>query len=229
MKIGPPNTTPAARPLRLAADAPSLPDRPTDQAAGFEELGMFGLARSKAAPKSDQPPTLKSGAGREQAGELQTLRCPPALSGKPSKSPTPRPGGAHADNPSPRPALKSLGPNAAAPVIDGDGATSTPATPDATVATAEGEAAAGAPVRRAVPRPATQATVSLTLHEQDGMVEIVAAAPSIDPEARLELRRLIQDLLSRSGLALAHFQLNGAPLGPDSQAKTGGSHGTRAN
>jgi hypothetical protein len=68
---------------------------------------------------------------------------------------------------------------------------------------------------------------NLTLREQGGAVEIVAAGGPMDAESRLHLRRLVEAMLSRSGLVLAHFQLNGAPVAPDFLDKAGGTHGTR--
>jgi hypothetical protein len=60
-------------------------------------------------------------------------------------------------------------------------------------------------------------------------VSLVVGQGLLDPEQSAEARRLAAHILAESGLALAYFQLNGAPVGPDSTGKKGGSHGTRSN
>ena len=88
---------------------------------------------------------------------------------------------------------------------------------------------AAAPVRRAARGlPPPRSDVSLIVTEKDGRVELVAAAPKLDPETRAALRRLVREILARSGLGLAHFQLNGAPVAADSLDIPGGFHGPRS-
>jgi len=225
MKIGPfPPPAPAALPA-----SPAEPSRPfedfLDTAYGFAELGMFGHGGGKAAesgpgpgpgpgpgtcrgPASAEP--LPPAAGEERAAE------PAAIPHARAFSPRPAPGEAHRAAASRAPAPARAKPQLPAGELPPPG-------PE----TDEPEAAM--PVRRAARRlPPPRSDVSLIVTEKDGRVELVAAAPKLDPETRAALRRLVREILARSGLGLAYFQLNGTPVAADSLDIPGGFHGTRS-
>ena len=67
------------------------------------------------------------------------------------------------------------------------------------------------------------------MSEKEGAVALVAAGPALDPESSALLRRLAREILSRNGLALTQFHLNGISLAPDSIMMIGGSHGSRSS
>jgi hypothetical protein len=88
------------------------------------------------------------------------------------------------------------------------------------------------PLRRARARlrqAALKAGISLILCEEDGAVRLVIGGPPLDPEQQAEARRLADRILAESGLALTHFQLNGAAIGPDSTERKGERYGTRTD
>lgn len=221
MKIGP-------TPPPLGSPG-GLPDRSPVRAEGFTELGMFGLSRAQAAPaqKAAKRPTAPQS---QSSGEADlSLARPDARRVDPLpgriRVPTMPAGEERADPPTPAPRGST-----ALPL--GDGLCSDPPFPSS--ADTEGSSAPeGAATEAAAgprnPREAPRAPgVSLILRETEGGAQIIAAAPGADLESRLALRRLVEAMLARSGLTLAQFQLNGAPVAPDFLGTTGGSNGTRS-
>lgn len=229
MKIGtePPSPVPA-RPAPPAAE-PARPfieflANPEARAAGFAELGMFGRTRAQSAPEPgpvavavpvDPPPRIPVPA---------TLAAPvtaPDVVGVTAAAPALLPSNNPCDLPRALPEKAKPGE-----------ACSLPGEAPGRTRGADRRARPEALPRAAQPKPrlrqaAAKAGLSLAMREADGAVEIVAGAPPIDPEARVQLRRLVEAILARSGLALAQFQLNGAPLAPDNLGRIGGTHGTR--
>jgi hypothetical protein len=192
------------------------------RAARFCERGMFGLslaveaARATFGPPRGSPahPAARSDRdrqfsplpeGRNEAAPVQMDAL--AAGGQASAAAAPPCIDSVSPEPAPACALGAPAPGLAAPEAD--------------------ERPAAAPVRLRLTESRRRDVVSLTLREQSGAVEIVAAGGPVDAESRLHLRRLIEAMLSRSGLVLAHFQLNGAPVAPDFLSRAGGTHGTR--
>jgi hypothetical protein len=221
MKIGP-----TAPPLGSPG---GLPDRSAVRAEGFAELGMFGLSRNQAAPagragkRAVEPQSQSSGEVDVTLARPKARQADP-LSGR-IRVPTMATGEERADLPAaaPRPS-KALPPSESLssdplflPSADIEGG----AAPEA----AATEAAAGPPNAREASR---APGMSLILRETEGGAQIIATAPGADLESRLALRRLVEAMLARSGLTLAQFQLNGAPVAPDFLGTTGGSYGTRS-
>jgi len=223
MKIGP--APPPPLPARQSRPVSDLAGGSGARAARFSEFGMFGL---------NEPPPLRP-PGTPPAPAVARCPTPPTRAGL-ERPPTP------ADPPTvsveaalDRLCLPSSEATARPPLHDPavkatEQACSLPE--EAAVKAVEIDDCAGpeAPPRPPQPRlrqPPPGPAVSLTLREENGAVEIVAGSSPIDPESRVLLRRLVEAMLARSGLALAHFQLNGAPLAPDSLGRRGGSHGTR--
>jgi hypothetical protein len=231
MKIGPEPLPPVpARPAPPAAE----PARPfaefladtAARAAAFAELGMFGRNRAQSGPgpapaatgnPGDPPPLTRTLPALPEDGTATQLarvnRSAPAP--LPSSRPPP------CDLPD-APSIK------AKPAETCSLPTEAPGRTRGADRRAGPAGSARSSTPRARPRQdAPRTAINLALRETDGAVEIVAGAPPIDPEARVQLRRLVEAILARSGLALAQFQLNGAPLAPDNLGKTGGTHGTR--
>jgi hypothetical protein len=221
MKIGP-------TPPPLGSPG-GLPDRSAVRAEGFAELGMFGLSRAQAAPAGRA--AKRAAAPQSQScGEADlTLARPKPRQANPLpgriRVPTMPAGEERADlTPSaPRtsnalPSSDGLCPD---PLLPRPAGTEGGAAPEGTAT----EAAAGPRSPREAPR---APGVSLIMRETDGGAEIIATAPGADLESRLALRRLVEAMLARSGLTLAQFQLNGAPVAPDFLGKTGGPDGTRS-
>lgn len=215
--------TQSGEPARPSTDFLAEPE---SRAARFTELGMFGLSRTVAAPPTGgtggkplpDPQALPATLARGTAPAALSETPPPAadlldsrlVPGKPVTCELPGPVRVKADSGKPC----ALPGDAPGPIVrEGD-------------ERADNEV----PVRptRTRPRPQPQRPgISLTLHEADGAVEIIAGAPPIDPETRAQLRRLIEAILARNGLSLAQFQLNGAPLASDLSGRRGGTYGTR--
>ena len=229
MKVGP--VPPQPDPARPAppANAPSLAfadllAETSTRAAGFAELGMFGLHRAQAPPAP--------GAAREAPAPAlpPRTRADPALAGAGTPWLSVSESAAESASPTVRESATCALPRAA-PVKAEPGQTcSLPVEASGTPPVAEDCPAPEAPARAArlrLRQAALKAGVSLVLHERNGAVEIVAGGPPLDPEARAHLRRLAEAILAPSGLRLAQFQLNGAPLAPDSLGRTGVSNGTR--
>jgi hypothetical protein len=230
MKIAPEPPPPApARPAPTAAE-PARPFTefladPEARAAGFAELGMFG--RTSAQSGSSPAPAAAANPG-DPLALTRALPTLPAdgtateLARVSRAAPTPLP--SSQPPPCDLPAAVALKEKPAE-------ACSLPTEAPGRARGADCRAGPVGPTRaapRARPRQeAPRTAVNLAIRETDGAVEIVAGAPPIDPEARVQLRRLVEAILARSGLALAQFQLNGAPLAPDNLGKTGGTHGTR--
>ncbi|HEV2818515.1 MAG TPA: hypothetical protein VGW40_14980 [Allosphingosinicella sp.] len=223
MKIGPlPPPAPVAR-----APAAAEPARPFeeffDAAYAFTELGMFGHGGGKDAPPG--PGTCRGPAVEEPAA------APPATPEilertiEPAMIPHARALSRH-----PAPAeVRPIGRSRAATPARAKPLMPAGELPPPEPAPEGPEREAEARTRRTGRRPPTpRSDVSLIVTEKDGRVELVAAAPRLDPETRAALRRLVRDILARSGLSLAYFQLNGAPVATDSLDSTGGSHGTRS-
>lgn len=223
MKIGPlPPQAPTARP-----PSPAGPSRPfedfLDTAYAFTELGMFGHGRGKASEPEPRSGPCRGPAPAEQAAALPTA-SPGEAAPEPTMIPHARAFSAHPARDAAHPAGKRTPPAARS-----KGQLPAGELPAPERAADEAGPDAPAAARRTVRRlPPPRSAVSLIVTEKDGRVELVAAAPKLDPETRAALRRLVRDILARSGLALAHFQLNGAPVAPDSLDSTGGSHGTRS-
>ena len=215
--------TQSGEPARPSTDFLAEPE---SRAARFTELGMFGLSRTVAAPaggsggKPSAGPTSASGASgqgkrpghpqRDVRRRQQICSIPALAPGKPVTCELPGPVRAKVDSGKPC-------------ALPGDA-------PGPVVPERDDHADTEAPVRPTRPRPRPQPQrpgISLTLHEADGAVEIIAGAPPIDPQTRAQLRRLIEAILARNGLSLAQFQLNGAPLASDLSGRRGGTYGTR--
>jgi hypothetical protein len=229
MKIAPEPPSPVpARPAPPAA-GPARPfieflADPEARAAGFAEFGMFGRTHAQSGPEpvpialaipADPPPRTP---------------VPPALA---APGTAPDEVGVKPAAPAPLPSSKPCDlPRALADKAKPGEACSLPAEAPGRTRGADRRARPEGAPRAAQPKPrlrqaAPKPGPSLAMREADGAVEIVAGAPPIDPEARVQLRRLVEAILARSGLALAQFQLNGAPLAPDNLGRIGGTHGTR--
>lgn len=229
MKVGP--APPPPDPARLAAPptAPSRPfadflAQPSARAAGFSELGMFGRNQAQAEPTP--------GAAREPPPPAAPPRPIPDLPAPVGEIPWLGAG----ESPAPSAALPFTEPVTCAlprpaPVkaepgqicsLPGETAGSPPAAEDPAPTEALPRAA-----RLRLRQAALKAGVNIVVYEHDGAVQIVAGGPPLDAQSRAHLRRLAETLLAPRGLRLAQFQLNGAPLAPDSLGRTGGTNGTR--
>ncbi len=195
---------------------------PESRAARFTELGMFGLSRASAAPSpggGDAAPPVGPAQPEEVPSPAARSTAPVTVSETPAvQAPLDSPGPVTCELPLPTSAKAET-----------DRTCTLPGEAPGHRQEADGDFGPEGPTRtsRARPRrPAPRAGVSLTVREADGAIEIIAGAPPIDPETRAQLRRLIEAILARNGLALAQFQLNGAPLAPDLSGRRGGIHGT---
>jgi hypothetical protein len=212
MKIGLPPP-----PLPPGSGAPS-----EGRAARFCERGMFGLrlaveaSRAALGTPRQLPPRPAAETGRDR-------QFPPLPDGRSEAAPV------QIDAFAGGQAAAAAAPPGTEPASPEPTPASTLAAPAPGPAAAESDetAAAAPPVRPRARENPRRDMVSLTLREQNGAVEIVAAGGPVDAESRLHLRRLVEAMLSRSGLVLAHFQLNGAPVAPDFLSRVGGTHGTR--
>lgn len=209
-----------------------LPDRSPARADGFTELGMFGLSGAQSSPKAPAERRVRA-VPQPQPSEQAEVAVPasePRLADPlPCRIPVVTPvKERRTDMPAPKgptitlvPVGDGLAPDPIYPrPPEADGG----AGPEAPVAEA---GAPAMPTRQGPPAPAP--TVNLILRETAAGAEVVAAAPATDPQSRLALRRLIETMLARTGLTLAQFQLNGAPVAPDFLGKTGESHGSRSH
>jgi hypothetical protein len=231
MKIGPepPPPVPAWPAPPAAEPATPFTEFLADseaRAAGFAELGMFGRNRAQSGPGPAPAPAANPGDPPPPTRALATLPEDGTATQLARVNRT-----APAPLPSSQPPLCDL-PDAPAIKAKPAEACSLPTEAPGRTRGADRRAGPAGPARSPTPRArprqdAPRTAVNLAIRETDGAVEIVAGAPPIDPEARVQLRRLIEAILARSGLALAQFQLNGAPLAPDNLGKTGGTHGTR--
>lgn len=231
MKIGPPPPPPPAERAALPAGEPArdfadyLGEAPA-RAAGFAELGMFGLTRAQAAPRPVSVRPVPAGA----AGPPSTLPVPETeASGAPPVGVGDVPAGKGTPLPSDAPAICAL-PRAAPAKAGTAEICSLPGEATGKVVeieSCEGPQAPPRAVRLRLLQAGRDTGITLALREQDGAVEIFTRAPRIDPETRAQLRRLVEAILARSGLRLAQFKLNGAPVAPDSLGRIGGRHGTR--
>lgn len=220
MKIGP---TPPQSPPHLAR----LPDQSPTRADGFDALGMFGLSRSH-----EEPGSARRGAAQAPIARVARAEERDAMPGTKAETPLPNPLRCATPAPPKQGPVSPLEPPTF-PQETGSGGGLGDLVGPAVVGAPEGEAGsddeAPAPASPARSRPAAKASaVSLMLREVNGAAEVIAAAPAADPDARQSLRRLVGEILARSGLTLVQFHLNGAPLAPDFLGKTGGSHGSRA-
>ena len=225
MKIVPlPPPAPVAR-----SPSGTEPSRPfedfLDSAYAFTELGMFGHGGDR--PADPGPVTCRGPIAEEPAG----APIPEPETGGEAVEPVMIPHArAFARHLEPAPAEARRIGRAAAPLPRTKSPQPTGELPPPEPAPERPEPEAAAPIRRArrpLPPP-PRSEVSLIVSEQGGQVALVAAAPRLDPETRATLRRLVREILARSGLRLAYFQLNGAPVAADSLDTTGGSHGTRS-
>jgi hypothetical protein len=199
-----------------------------DQVASFAELSMFGRPHATAAPATAVSTGLPIAAAGTDAEPM------PAAPARPADSL--RAGVQAPQTDKARPPVRTV----RSQFSDGRHARSEPSlapAPELRLGKTEGAQSPDAPVehdplRRARLR-ARQATVkagiSLILSEENGAVRLVVGGPPLDPEQRSGARRLAERVLAESGLELAHFQLNGAAVGPGSTEKKGGRHGTRSD
>jgi len=223
MKIAPlPPQPPVARPP--SAGEPSRPFEDfLDTAYAFADLGMFGHGGAKA--PAPGPGTCRGPTTAAPAPAPAALPEAAAATEEPAMIPharamavRPLPAELHASGRSRGPSPARAKPQMPAGEL-----------PAPQPAPEEAEPEGAALVRRAARRlPSPRSDVSLTVSEKDGKVALVAAAPRLDPETRAALRRLVREILARSGLSLSHFQLNGAPVAADSLDIPGGFHGTRS-
>ena len=73
-----------------------------------------------------------------------------------------------------------------------------------------------------------ESDLSLMVHEREGVVQIIAAAPALEQSEAPRLRKAIAEVAAEFGLGLGDLALNGAPF-EDSTGRTNGvSHGNRA-
>jgi hypothetical protein len=223
---------PGAQPGEAASPPPQSPapvlhgSKAPERAFTFAEFGMFGRERLPGGPAEEAAPGASPARPRLALLPVESLDLPPAdRAADPAASapPAPEPGQRPVRPETLREAAASRGAAVRAASPKALKAAPSPATPAAD----EEDDTGVAPARRPSARPQPRQDVSLILREQDGGVELVAAAPALDPEIAAALRRLARAILARSGLELAHFQLNGVSLAPDSTKTVGGSHGTR--
>ena len=224
MKIVPlPPPAPVAR-----APAPAEPTRPfeeeLDAACAFTELGMFGRGGGKPADPGRGPDTCRGPVAEEpipapipEPGEEAIEPAMIAHGRAFSRDPAPAP-----------PEARRIGRAAAPPRAKPPMPTGELPPPQPAPEHEEQEATARARRTRRPHQQPPRSDVSLIVTEKDGQIGLVAAAPRLDPETRAALRRLVRDILARSGLGLAYFQLNGTPVAADSLIIPGGFDGTRS-
>lgn len=219
MKIGGP---PLAPPPRITG----LPDRRASRADRFDALGMFGLSRARAAPVDSTEGPLRmqtpAGASKDAAYRRPPDQAEAPLPGRlpcattsPAKTAQPCLPSATKVGETPSRITSGDIPNRPAPALD----------PDEEIAPEQIGSDAAPPLRA----PARPAAGGLVLYEENGVAEVTAGLSDVDPNTQLALRRIIAQILARSGLVLTQFQLNGAPVAPDFLAKIGGSDGSRSN
>lgn len=98
----------------------------------------------------------------------------------------------------------------------------------------EGEAepaTEGAPARafRGGPQGSAEAVpVHLLVSGSDGALQVVARSQDDTPEARLRLRRLIEDAVTEFGVKLGSLHINGSEAKHSFPSMVGGTHGDRA-
>lgn len=218
MKIGPP-------PPQFGPPGRGLPDRSAVRAEGFAELGMFGLSRHQVAPIFAGAPRPASVAPQDPSqGASAVGRTVPAESG-PRQAPVKRAENLRATASPTIPNVDMTNPQ---PPDTGGPVDAAPAPTVAEQDCCDEPVPTGAIPARS--RPLLRApAASVILREDNGQAEIIVGSPDRDPAARLALRRLVETLLARSGLTLAQFQLNGAPVAPDFLGRTGGSDGSRSH
>jgi hypothetical protein len=195
-------------------------------AATFAELGMFGRQHPIAA-EGAQKGRSKVGPAAPDFAPTPAGKCPDIAEGKDARTT------AAAHQPP-----STVGRPAQARPIPHDASihslsAGSPA-PSATRIQAREAGEGGEPGASVRPKPRPKAPepgLSLLLVEEEGEVRVVVGAPHLDPGERRAARRLAEMVLAHSGLSLSlgHFQLNGAPVGPDSTKEEGGSYGTRSD
>ena len=233
MKIGPALPPPAAMPIPSAMDA--QPGQPFEdflgggaapgRAVAFAQFGMFGRDEQAQGPSQVLPPGRHAVDACKAFIPIESLDRP--IDAPQALSPAPAPSTV---DPGQRPAPILATPETRPHVPTASTASVDPGLPSLfsePASTDEDTASPVATARRANRSQAPQADVSLIMSEKDGAVELVAAGPQLDPQTGAMLRRLARAILARSGLDLAKFHLNGAPIAPDSTIMIGGSHGTR--
>jgi hypothetical protein len=195
------------------------------RAFGFAEFGMFGREEPPQGPAQILPPTepapesgdvtMPVGRPDEPVGRL-AAESPAAATSAAERRACPIPALATAMAGS-RASSAATGPADAASALP----------PSEPALAGEDFAPTVAAARRVNQPRLPRSDVSLVMIEKDGVVELVAAGPALDPQACALLRRLAKAILARDGLGLVQFHLNGVPLAPDSSVMIGGSHGTR--
>lgn len=238
MKIGlvqPPSPAPLKRQAQAASSAScGIDEAAGPRAAPFADLGMFGR---KAAPPPGVSDIRAPGTDLRYSGTQSSSEIAPVPVPSTGATAEPAMGSAAPDSIRIQPEL--AGPDElAAPKRGTDPlrSTETPSPPaaEAPIAEIHGEDAVSTePMARSArsrPRPSSPGSpVSLTLREENGAVAIVAGTTPIDRDSRILLRRLVEAMLARSGLSLARFELNGAPVEQFASLQKGASNGNPTN
>lgn len=212
MKILPAPLFPGRAGAQPSDAAAIAAERSDSQAARFADFGMFGAKEKK--PESGHAALPVPPGPVPETSSARSGTRPAEAAGPPVRFATPVPD----------PLLRRVGSDPSAhplrhapamprPGEPGPPAETAPATPEIIEDEAAAETGPPSPERRHRPEPPIP-SVRLTVHEENGVVELIAGSGPIDADSRVLLRRLVEAMLARSGLALAHFRINGARVAP---------------
>jgi hypothetical protein len=207
---------------------PNLEQEGQRRAFGFRELGLFGAGAPTGAeighavadgegaadmgsdphPGLDvaAPPPLEThegpGQGRAQAASIVALR--------------PEPAAAHLEAAHPATLIGTV------PVAPTASASKTSAT------AIKVERGGRVPFNSGAPRPTgLSANASVIVTEQDGALQVVAAAAGLTPDAHARLRAAAAGVAAEFGLSLNEFSINGDRIDAAPPNPIGGPHGRR--